>query len=318
MKRNTSSVASRFLARILRERHQDRGIEDAERARRMADEAEQGGEHEYHHEGQQFRRRLSGQQHIHAERGQAEIEHPDQDLYQRQRRIRQHHVDTLDTDLARAAEQPHQIEADDEEDGEADRLIDESRQPVDRAGGLRRDRHPKSEHEGIAEPEGEPGDEGDLGDVDDVKPIGGIDAKADGAAGEDGGAEIVPDGIAGEGGHRRDPVGHMPCTDGPQREEIVEGQRHIGAGDEQRAQRDVACRYRRRSPPPPGRGRCRAASETARSPRYTARPGLRQSRSRSSRPAHGRTAQGASSRSTSSVQRIDSQQPPCAQNTTVF
>jgi hypothetical protein len=83
---------------------------------------------------------------------------------------------------------------------------------------LRRDRHAEPEHEGVAKPEGEAGDEGDLGDIDDTESVGGIDPKADRAAGENRSAEIVTDGLARESGnvarrHRRDRRQHAPGID---------------------------------------------------------------------------------------------------------
>ena len=96
------------------------------------------------------------------------------------------------------------------------------------------------EHRGIAEPEGEAGEKADLGDVDRVQPPGRIDAVAHRAAGEDAGADIVADRIGGEGGERVDAVGNVGAADRAHREQVVEGQREIAGGDEQRRQRDLA------------------------------------------------------------------------------
>ena len=96
------------------------------------------------------------------------------------------------------------------------------------------------EHRGIAEPERQPGQKADLGDVDRVQAPGGIDAIAHRAAGEDAGADIVPDRIAGEGGERVDAVGNVAAADRANREPVIEGQREIAHGDEQRRQRDLA------------------------------------------------------------------------------
>ena len=85
--------------------------------------------------------------------------------------------------------------------------------------------HAEPEHEQIAEPEGQPGQKTDFCDVDRVQSVVRIDAEPDGAAGEHGGADIVADAVAGKTGQRGDPVRHVPLADGPQREEIVEGQR---------------------------------------------------------------------------------------------
>ena len=100
--------------------------------------------------------------------------------------------------------------------------------------------NPESEHRGVAEPEGQAGEEADLGDVDRVQPPGGIDAVAHRAAGEDAGADIVADRIAGEGGERIDAVGNVAAADRAHREQVVEGQGEIARGDEQRRQRDLA------------------------------------------------------------------------------
>ncbi len=96
------------------------------------------------------------------------------------------------------------------------------------------------EHGGIAEPERQPGEEADLGDVDRVQAPGGIDPIAHRAAGEDAGADIVSDRIAGEGGERIDAVGDLAVTDGPDGEQVIEGQREIARGDEQAGKGDLA------------------------------------------------------------------------------
>ena len=96
------------------------------------------------------------------------------------------------------------------------------------------------EHGGVAEPEREAGNEAELGDLDGVEPPGRIDAVAHRAAGEDAGADIVADRIAGESAERRDAVRHVMAADRAQREQIVEGQREIAEGDEQRREQDVA------------------------------------------------------------------------------
>ena len=97
----------------------------------------------------------------------------------------------------------------------------------------------KAEHGGIAEPEGETGEETDLRDVDRVQTPGGIDAIAHRAAGEDAGADIVPDRIGGEAGERIDAVGHVGAADRAHREPVIEGQREIAGGHEQRGKRDL-------------------------------------------------------------------------------
>ena len=92
----------------------------------------------------------------------------------------------------------------------------------------------EAQHGDVAEPEGETGDEADLGDLDGVEAPGRIDAVAHRAAGEHAGADIVADRIGGEAGQRRDAVGHVLAADRAQREQVVERQREIAQGDEQR------------------------------------------------------------------------------------
>src|SRR5262249_43295206 len=76
-------------------------------------------------------------------------------------------------------------------------------------------------------------------DVDRIEPPGGIDAITHGAAGEDAGADIVADGVAGEGGKRIDAVWDVAAPDGAHREQIIEGQRAIAGRDEHRRQHDL-------------------------------------------------------------------------------
>ena len=104
---------------------------------------------------------------------------------------------------------------------------------IDGSRGLRRLEHADPEQGGVAEPEGEPGNKADLGDFDDAQAPGGVDAVAHGAAGEDARANIVSDRIAGEARERRDAIRHVGAADGAQREQIVEGERHIAGGDEE-------------------------------------------------------------------------------------
>ena len=99
--------------------------------------------------------------------------------------------------------------------------------------------HAAAEHEQIAEPEGEAGEEADLCDVDRGQAVIGIDPEADRAAGKDGGADIVPDRVAGEARQRGDAIGDVGLADGSQREEIIEGQRAERAHHAQRGQRDA-------------------------------------------------------------------------------
>ncbi len=118
--------------------------------------------------------------------------------------------------------------------------LNQGRQLIDRGSGLRHVGDAEPQHGGIAEPECQSGDKADFRDFDGADAPGRIDAVAHRAAGEDAGAHIVTDRIAGETGERRHPIGHVRPADRAQREQIVERQREIAAGDAQRGQRDVA------------------------------------------------------------------------------
>src|SRR2546423_12080028 len=89
-------------------------------------------------------------------------------------------------------------------------------------------------------PEMHAGQEANLFDDHRFQPPGGIDAVAHRAAGEDAGADIVPDRIGGEGGERVDAIGHVGAADGANREPVVEGQGEITGRHEQRSKRDLA------------------------------------------------------------------------------
>ncbi len=98
--------------------------------------------------------------------------------------------------------------------------------------------HAHTEHEQIAEPEGEAREKADFCDIDRGQAIVGIDPEPDRAAREDGGADVVADGVAGEARHCSDAIGDMRLANGSQREEIIEGQRAKRADHAQRGQRD--------------------------------------------------------------------------------
>ena len=135
--------------------------------------------------------------------------------------------------------------------------VDPGRQLIDGARRVRRVDDAEAEHGGVAEPEGQAGNEADLGDLDRVEPERRIDAIAHRAAGEDAGADIVADRIAGEAGERGGRIGNVVAPDRAQREQIVKGQREIAGGDEQRGQHDVRAGWRA-EPPPPRQRRDRA------------------------------------------------------------
>ena len=103
--------------------------------------------------------------------------------------------------------------------------------------------HADAEHESVAEPERQAGDEADFRDVDGVEAVIRIDPETDRAAGENRGADIVADGVAGESRQRGDAIGHLRLADGSQREKIIKRQRAERADDAQRCERDPARRY---------------------------------------------------------------------------
>ena len=99
--------------------------------------------------------------------------------------------------------------------------------------------HTAAEHEQIAEPEGEAREKADLCDIDRGQAVVGIDPEPDRAAGEDRGADIMTDGVAGEARHRGDAIGDVRLANGSQCEEIIEGQRAKRPHHAQRGQRDA-------------------------------------------------------------------------------
>ncbi len=116
---------------------------------------------------------------------------------------------------------------------------------VDRRRRFRMPGEAEAEHRDIAEPECQAGDEADLGDLDGIEPPAGIDAIAHRASGEDAGPDVVADRIGGEAGERGDTVRHVAAPDRAQREQIVERQGEVCAGDEQRGLGDVPVLDRR-------------------------------------------------------------------------
>ena len=111
---------------------------------------------------------------------------------------------------------------------------------IDRGGRFGMIGDPQSEYRGIAEPERQAGQETDFCDVDRVQSPGRINAIAYRASGEDAGADIMSDRIAGEGGERVDAVRNIGAADRANREQVVECQGEITCRHEQRRQRDRA------------------------------------------------------------------------------
>ena len=123
---------------------------------------------------------------------------------------------------------------------ERDQAIQPRRKLIDRSGGFRMAGNSEPQHRGVAQPEGQAGEKTDLGDVDRVQPPRRIDAIAHRATGEDAGADIVPDRIAGEGCERVDAVGDVVSANRAHREQVIESQREIARRHEQCRQRDRA------------------------------------------------------------------------------
>ena len=112
---------------------------------------------------------------------------------------------------------------------------------------------------------------------------GGIDAKPDRAAGEDRRAKIVPDRIADEARHRRDPIRHVAAADRAQREIIVERQRDVAGNDKPACLQDVTCRGRSQGDDDLVDDRCRATGEATSGARTQRSPGRLQRQSRANR-----------------------------------
>ena len=123
-----------------------------------------------------------------------------------------------------------------------DQPVHGRRQQVHGGGRIGMPGHADAEHEQIAEPECQPGQEADFCDVDRGQPVVRIDAEADRAAGEYGGADIVADGVAGKTRHRRDAIGHVVLADRAQRKEVIEGQRAERPDHAQRGERNLVRR----------------------------------------------------------------------------
>ena len=170
--------------------------------------------------------RLGRHQQIHRHGAEAEIDHADQDLHQRQRRRRQADHPAVLPELAPLVSEgePDQIGDDSPDNAERDQPVDRRRQLIHRGGGRGLPGHADAEHKGVAEPEGQAGKKADLGDVDGAEAIIRIDPETDRAAGEDGCADIVADRIAGEARQRRDTIGHMLLAERAYRKEIIERQ----------------------------------------------------------------------------------------------
>src|SRR4029079_19425151 len=85
-------------------------------------------------------------------------------------------------------------------------------------------------------------DKTDFRDLDRVEAGGRIDAVAHGAAGEDRGADIVADRVAGETRERGGAIGDFFAADRTQRKPVVKCEREITRGDKQPGGDNVAHR----------------------------------------------------------------------------
>src|SRR5205823_12161037 len=112
-----------------------------------------------------------------------------------------------------ARSEPAEVSDDGGEGADRNHPVDRGRQLIHRGCGPGMPRHSDTEHEGIAEPERQPGEETDFGDVDGVQTVVRIDPETDGAAGKYGGADVVADRIAGKTRQRGDAVGHLLFAD---------------------------------------------------------------------------------------------------------
>ena len=102
-----------------------------------------------------------------------------------------------------------------------------------------------AEDECVAQPERQPGDKGDFDHIGNAQAPGGVDAKPDGAGGEDRRAKIVPDRVADEACHGGDPIRHLAAADRAQREVIVKRQGDVACSDKSAGNKDL---IRRRQP----------------------------------------------------------------------
>ncbi len=124
----------------------------------MTGETKQRRQNEHYRQRNEINARLGRHQQIHRHRAEAEIDHADQDLQQRQPRRGQHHLPAVLTELAAvlAHHQPDEIGRNAGEAAERDQPVHRRRQKVHRGGGPGVPRHAEAEHEQIAEPEGQP------------------------------------------------------------------------------------------------------------------------------------------------------------------
>ena len=108
----SSEASSSFLSNCA-EPDQHGGVEDAEAAGRVAEEAEQGRQHEGDEQGGEVDRGLAGSNTYMASAPDREIDNADADLDEGQRRVRQRDLPVAAADHARARQQPEDIADDD-------------------------------------------------------------------------------------------------------------------------------------------------------------------------------------------------------------
>ena len=115
-----------LLLAELWQRDQHCRVEHAEASRRMAGEAEQGGQNENDRHRHEINVRMRGHQQIHCQCAESEIDDSDQDLHEGQRRRRQHDLPAVLPEFAAVAtgDDPGEIDRDAGEAAECDQAVD--------------------------------------------------------------------------------------------------------------------------------------------------------------------------------------------------
>ncbi len=224
----------------LEQTHQHRGVEHTEAAGRVAGKAEQRRGDEDHRHNDEPDMGFIRDQNVHRQRAEAEIHNADDDLQQCQRAAGKGHGPASAADFARLYPDPGDIGHEAGENADCGGAVEPDRKLVDGGSCLRMIGDAETEHGGVAEPEGQTGEKADLCDIDSRQAPGGIDAIAHHAAGEDAGADIVSDRIAGESGEGSDPVRHLVAADGAQRKQVIERQGEITRGHTEPGEHDGA------------------------------------------------------------------------------
>src|SRR5262249_12925338 len=96
----------------------------------------------------------------------------------------------------------------------------------------------RAEHEGIAEPEREPGYECDLGDIENTDTPLSIDTQPNNRSDDNDGAQIVADGVAREISERCNPIRYVAAADHAQGKELIESQPGVNCKNQTGRYRD--------------------------------------------------------------------------------